>query len=73
MSYLNFLISATWCRVMQMVNVTYGIGKQRNCTKNGKHMTEYVLMYSGIRMNLLDSPPLDGMEKSSIGIKGSLT
>lgn len=64
--------TATWYRVMQTEDVIYGTGKQRNCTKNGKHTMECASMYCGIRTSLLSSLRLVGTGRSSIGINGSI-
>lgn len=52
---------------MQTEDVTYGIGKLRNCIKSGKHMMEFASMSCGIRTNLPSSLQLVGMEKLNIG------
>jgi len=68
-----YLISVIWYRATQMVNATYGTGRQQSCTRSGRRTMGYALMYCGIHMSLLDLLLLAGTARSSIGIKMFLT
>jgi hypothetical protein len=52
-----------------MASVTYGTGKRRNCTRNGRLMTVYVLACCGTHMNQVNLLVQAGMVLSNTGTK----
>lgn len=57
------------CQATETENATFGTGKQRNCTKNGKPTTEFAFQPCGILTNRRNSQLPDGTEKLNIGTK----
>lgn len=52
-----------------MASVMYGTGKQRNCTRNGRLMTVYVLVCCGTHTNQVNLLLQVGTVLSSTGTK----
>jgi len=52
-----------------MASVMYGTGKRRNCTRNGRLMTVYVLACCGTHTNQVNLLLQVGMVLSSTGTK----